>query len=149
MAQDAGDAMSELSWASLAKGKERDWWSMDLEGDVEKLEVEGPWSVTEGNSVEPKGEVGHMPDRTKVAREEKEKLKEDWMEVDVDASRGKSVETKSSKERKVIRVESEETQDCVCGLLAIGREEAEELALVTSDSANHEDACCFCDNRLQ
>ena len=32
---------------------------------------------------------------------------------------------KSSK-RKVIRVESEETQDFVCGMLAISREEAEE-----------------------
>ena len=48
--------------------------------------------------MEPKGEVGHKSDRTKVTREEKEKLKEDEMEVDVDAPQGESVETKSSKE---------------------------------------------------
>ena len=69
--------MSESSWIALAKGKGRDWWSIDLDGEVEKLEVRGPWSVTEG----PKVEVGHASDRTKVAREGKEKLKEDWMEV--------------------------------------------------------------------
>ena len=40
-----------------------------------------------------------------------------------------SVETKSSK-GKVIRVESEETQDHVCGMLVISQEEAEELAFV-------------------
>ena len=39
MAQDIQDAMSESSWTALAKGKERDWWSINLEGEVEKLEV--------------------------------------------------------------------------------------------------------------
>ena len=42
MAKEADEAMSESSWTALAKGKERDWWSIDLEGDVEKLEVLGP-----------------------------------------------------------------------------------------------------------
>ena len=41
LAQDAGDAMSSASWTFLAKWKERDWWSVDLEGEMEKLEVEG------------------------------------------------------------------------------------------------------------
>ena len=129
VAQEVDEAMSELSWTALAEGKERDWWSIDLEGEVKKVEVRGPWSVTEGDSVETKGEVGHKSDRTKVAREEKEKLKQDEMEVDVDASQGECVETKSSK-RKVIRVESEETQDYVCGMLATNREEVEELILI-------------------
>ena len=31
--------MSESSWIALVNGKERDWWSIDLEGDMEKLEV--------------------------------------------------------------------------------------------------------------
>ena len=48
----------------------------------------------------------HKSDRTKVTREDKGKLKEDEMEVDVDAPQGENVETKSSK-RKVIRAESE------------------------------------------
>ena len=38
MAQEVDEAMSESSWTALAKGKERDWWSIDLEGEVEKLE---------------------------------------------------------------------------------------------------------------
>ena len=35
---------------------------------MEKLEVGGPWSLTEGDSLDPKGEVGHTSDFTKVAR---------------------------------------------------------------------------------
>ena len=40
LAHDTDDAISESSWTSLAKEKERDWWSVDLEGEMEKLEVE-------------------------------------------------------------------------------------------------------------
>ena len=40
------------SWTAPAKGKERDWWSVDLEGDLEKLEVVGLLSRTEGGSVD-------------------------------------------------------------------------------------------------
>ena len=53
MAQDAA------SWTALAKEKERDRWSIDLEGEMEKLEVEGPWFGTEGGSVDPKGKMGN------------------------------------------------------------------------------------------
>ena len=59
MAKDADEAMSESSWTALAKGKERDWWSIDLEGDMEKLEVVGPWSRTEGRSVDLTRKMGH------------------------------------------------------------------------------------------
>ena len=41
-AQDADDAMSESSWTALAKEKDREWWSTDLEGEMEKLGVAGP-----------------------------------------------------------------------------------------------------------
>ena len=58
-AQDVDEAKSESSWTALAKRKERDCWSIDLEGEVEKLEVSGPWSETKGNSVDPKGKMGH------------------------------------------------------------------------------------------
>ena len=34
----------EVSWTALAEGKERDWWRVDLEGEMEKLEVRGPCS---------------------------------------------------------------------------------------------------------
>ena len=44
---------------SRPEGKKRDWWSIDLEGEIEKLEVEGGFSETKGESVDPKGEIGH------------------------------------------------------------------------------------------
>ena len=52
--------MSESSWTSLVKVKERDWWSFDKEGDVEKLEVVGFLSGTEGGSVDPKRKMGRQ-----------------------------------------------------------------------------------------
>ena len=81
MAQDADEAKSESSWTALAQGKERRWWSIDLEGEMEKLEVVGPWSGTEGGSVDPKGKMGHRSARAKAAKEESEKLKEAEMKV--------------------------------------------------------------------
>ena len=57
--------MSESSWTALAKGKERNWWSIDLEGEMEMLEVVGPWSRTEGGSVDPTWKMGHRSARTK------------------------------------------------------------------------------------
>ena len=62
---------------------------------MEKLEVVGPWSRTEGGSVDPQGEVGHKSDRAKVTREEKVKLKEAEMEVDGEAPQRESAETQS------------------------------------------------------
>ena len=53
------------------------------------------------------------------------------MEVDGDVLQEENAETQSPK-RKVIRVESEETQDNVCDSLAISREEAEEMSFVPS-----------------
>ena len=55
MAKEADEVMSALSWAALAKGKERDWWSIDLEGDMEKLEDAGPWSGPKTDPWIPKG----------------------------------------------------------------------------------------------
>ena len=46
-----------------------------------KLEVVGPWSGTEGGSVDPKGKMGHRSARTTIAREESEKPKEAEMKV--------------------------------------------------------------------
>ena len=68
VAKEVDEAMSASSWTALANVKERDWWSIDLEGEVEKLEVSGPWSGTTVDSVEPKGEMGHKSDRAKVTR---------------------------------------------------------------------------------
>ena len=70
-AKDADEAMSESSWTALAKGKERYWWSIDLVRDMEKLEVVGPWSGTEGGSVDPKGKMGTGQLGQKIATEER------------------------------------------------------------------------------
>ena len=69
--QDADDAMSASSWTSLAKWKERDWWSVDLEGETEKPEVEGGFSRTEGGSVDPEGKMGHWSALIKTTKRRK------------------------------------------------------------------------------
>ena len=46
---------------------------------------------------------------------------------------------KQKAQKMVIRIKSEESQDYVCGTLAISRAEAEELAFVLAASASHED----------
>ena len=61
------EAMSASSRMAQDSGK-AEGKSIDLEGEVEKLEVSGPWFGTEGDSVDPKGEVDHRSDRTNVAR---------------------------------------------------------------------------------
>ena len=66
MGKDVDEALSESSWTAQAKGKDRGWRSIDLEGEMEKLEVSGPWSRTEGDSVNPKGEMGHRSARVKA-----------------------------------------------------------------------------------
>ena len=89
---------------------------------MEKLEVVGPWSGTEGGSVEPERKVSH---------EESEKPKEAEMEMDGDVPQEESVEIQSPK-RKVIRVETEETQDYVREAKSSEYEEEEERTFVPS-----------------
>ena len=136
MAHDADEAMPESSWTALAKEKERDWWSVDLEGDVEKLEVVGPWSGTEDGSVDPTRKMSH---------EESEKPKETEMEMDGDVRQEESVEIQSPK-RKVIRAE-EETQDYVRETLAFSQEEAEKMGFVPSALGEPRGPIFWSDNR--
>ena len=75
VAQGADDVMSESSWTSLAKEKERDRWRAKLEGEMEKLEVEGGPSQTEGGSVGPNGKVGHWSVRIKNTKAGSEEVK--------------------------------------------------------------------------
>ena len=49
--------------------------------------------------------------------------------------------------RRVIRVESEETQDYVRESLAISQEETVEIGFVPSASTEPRGSCCWCDNR--
>ena len=66
------EAMSEASWAAPAKEKARDWWSIELEGEVEELELGCPWTVTKGDSMDPEGEMNHQSDGKKAAIQEHE-----------------------------------------------------------------------------
>ena len=99
----------------------------------------------------------HQPDGKKAAVEEEESMgrlkndemeieKEIEMEVDAGVPQAESAEMKSRK-RKVLRGESEETQDCVYEALSISPEEAEELAFVPSAVSEPRGAIYFCDNR--
>lgn len=80
---------------------------------MEKLEVVGFLSGTEGGSVDPKRNLGH---------EVKKKPKEVEMELDDDVLEEESVTIQCPK-RKVFRVESEETQDYARETLAISQTE--------------------------
>ena len=64
-----------------------------------KLEVVGPWSETEGGSVDSKGKMGYRSARVKAARKESEKLKKAEMEVDGEVPQEESFETRSQKGR--------------------------------------------------
>ena len=69
------------------------------------------------------------------------------MEVNAGVPQAEMAEMRSPK-RKVIRVEPVETQDnCVCEMLSISPEEAEELAFVPSAISEPRGAFYFCDNR--
>ena len=50
---DVDEAMSTSSRKSPSMVKERYWWSADLEGQMEKLEAEGSFSVAESGSMDP------------------------------------------------------------------------------------------------
>ena len=142
--------MSESSWTALANWKERDWWSVDLEGDMEKLEVVGLLSRTEGGSVDLEWKMGHWSARIKITKEESEEpkgtgneKKGNEMEVDEATLHEASAEVQSPKS-KVIRVESEETQDYVWETLAISQEEGEEIVFVPSALGEPRGAIHWC-----
>ena len=69
-----------------------------------------------------------MDPKMKMGCEESEKPKEAEMEMDYEVLQEERVEIQSQR-RKVIRIESEETQDYVCDTLAISEEEADESEL--------------------
>ena len=82
--------ISEESWTALARKKERDWWSIDLESEEKELEVRCPWTVTKGDSMDPEGEVNHTVRRRNAIEGEEMlvKLKEHEMEVELEVDAG-------------------------------------------------------------
>ena len=127
--KDADEALSESSW----RVKWRNW----------KKEVRGPGLKA---TVGPRGEMSYRSGRVKAARKDRGELKEAEIVVDGEAPPSESAEIQSSK-RKVIRVESEETQYHVCEALAIAQEEAEEITFVLSALGEARGPSHWCDNR--
>ena len=142
---------------------------------MEKLEVEGSFSVAEGGSTDPKRKADHSSARTVLTEEESEGLKgveneRQGMEVDdvipetqpssnetdggfimcqVEEQQAARVEVQRPK-RRMTRVESAETQDYVRERLAhgeINQEEADEIGFVPSASSELRGAFYWCDNR--
>ena len=68
--------MSEASWTAPAKEKGRYWWSIDLEGEVEELEVGCSWTATKSDSMDPEREVNHQSGGKKKLQLKKKKIGE-------------------------------------------------------------------------
>ena len=98
-------------------GKEEDGWRLDPEGETEMPQTIDFWNEVEGVSVNPDGEGRHEWAQAKSSRRESEAPGEECEEV-------------KSPKGKVIRVESEETQDYVREAKDLSQEEAEERSFV-------------------
>ena len=99
-----------------------------------------------GVSVNPEGESRHRHVRAKMARKERENQTRVEKKVNGKAPSDDGAEVQSPK-RKVIRVESEETQDYVRESLNLSREEAEERSFVPSALSIPRRPMFWCDNR--
>ena len=87
-------------------------WRLKPEGEAERPEATVPWNEAEGCSVNPEGEGRHEQVRAKITRKEKENQAKMEEKVDGEAASEEGAELQSPK-RKVIRVESEESQEYV------------------------------------
>ena len=94
----------------------------------------------------PGGESRHRDVRAKVARKEREKQTRMENKVNGKASREEGPEVQSPK-RKVIRLESEETQDYARESLNLSQEEAEERSFVPRAFSIPLRPMFWCDNR--
>ena len=107
-------------------------WRVEPEGEAERPEATVPWNG-EGVSVNPEGESRHGQVRAKIARKEKENQATLGRKTDRNAPSEEGAEVQSSK-RKVIRVESEETENHVRKSLNLSQDEAAEIRFVWCDN---------------
>ena len=96
-----------------------DAWRLQPEGETETLETKVVSNGVEGVHVDPNGEGCHEREQVKNSRRPSEAAGEEGEEI-------------KSPKRKIIRVESEETQDYVREANDMGQEEAEEISFVPS-----------------
>ena len=57
--QDKEETASEASWTAVTKGKEKEVWRLEPEGEAERPEATVPGNGVEGVSVNPEGEGRH------------------------------------------------------------------------------------------
>ena len=76
--QEREETMSEASWIAMTKGKGKETWRLEPEGEAERQEATVPWNVAEGFSVNPQGEGRHEQVRAKIRRKEREKIEQTW-----------------------------------------------------------------------
>ena len=124
--------MSEIA------GKERrengeDAWRLEPEGETETLETRMVSHGVEGVNADPNGEGRHERVQEKSRRQS-------------EAPGEEGEEVKNSK-RKVIRVESEETQDYVREAKDLNQEDAEEISFVLSAISVPQKPLFRCDKR--
>ena len=119
--RDKEETTFEVSWTAVTKGKEKELWRLEPEGEAEKLEATAPWNGMKGLSVNLEGGSRHGQVRAKFARKERKNQTKMEEKVDGEAPSDEGAEIQSP-ERKVIRVESEETQDYVRESLNLSRE---------------------------
>ena len=99
--------------------KEEDGWRLEPEGETETLKTKVLWNGVESVPGYPDGEGRHERVQVKSSRRGNEAPGEGGEEV-------------KSPKRKVIRVESEETQDYVREANDLNQEESEEISFVPS-----------------
>ena len=100
----------------------------------------------EGVSANPEGESHHGQVRAKITRKERENQTKIEEKVHGKAPSNEGAEVQSPK-RKVIRVESEETQDYVRESLNLSQDEAEEISFLPSAISIPQRPMFWCDNR--
>ena len=130
----------------MTKGKEKEVWRLEPEGEAERPEVTVPVNGVEGVSVNPEGEGRHGQVRATMARKDRENQTQMEEKVDGVAPGDEGAEVQSPK-RKVIRVGSEETQDYVRDSLNLCREEAEEISFVPGAISIPQRPMFWCDDR--
>ena len=121
-------------------------WRPEPEGDAESPEATVPWNQAEDFSMNPEGEGRHEQVRAKITRKERANQAKMEEKVDGEAPGEEGAEIQSPK-RKVIRVESEETQDYVREALNLSRDEAEEIRFVPSAISIPRRPMFWCDTR--
>ena len=132
--QDKEETTPEASWAAVTGKKEKDGGRLEPEGEAETPEVIVLWNEAEGVPANPDGASHHERAQATSNSGEREAPGEEDEEI------------KSTK-RKVIRVESEATQECVRESLDPSREEAEEKSFVPSAISIPPKPMFRCDNR--